>query len=113
MSKEEIDAEDIEALKLLLDTEESNRLGDLWPDENERRERAKAIGCEAIIDGPPYPSITLMEKQNAIDNYPYTPEVIEEMIKEIDRQTWIWSGKVWLTKHLPVVLLLLYVIIYL
>jgi len=113
MIKKEVDAKDIDALRLVLDTEQSKELGDLQPDEDKRRELAKSIGCEAIVDGPPYPSMLLMEQQRAIDNYPFTPEVVEAMIRDIDRQTMGWTIKVWLTKYLPVLLILLYSVIYL
>ena len=113
VKREEVDANDVDALRLLLDTEQSKELGDLQPDEDKRRELAKSIGCEAIVDGPPYPSMLLMEQQRAIDNYPYTPEVVEAMIIDIDRQAWNWGIKVWFTKYFPVLLLLLYSVIYL
>ena len=103
-----VDANDVDALRLLLDTEQSKEIGDLWPDEDKRRELAKSIGCEAIVDGPPYPSMLLMAQQRAIDNYPYTPEVVDAMIRDIDRQAWNWTTRVWFTKYFPVLLLLIY-----
>jgi hypothetical protein len=60
------------------------------------------------VDGPPYPSMLLMEQQRAIDNYPYTPEVVDAMIRDIDRQAWNWTTRVWFTKYFPVLLLLIY-----